>query len=134
MRKPLGFTLLELMIVVAIVAILAAIAVPSYLGYARRGKRADAYAVLNQDQQILERCYAQYFAYNSNQCPDIVKTSDHGYYTVATSNLTSTTYTLTATATGVQAGDKECQTFSLDNTGARSATGSGGDTTAQCWK
>lgn len=137
MRKQQGFSLIELLIVLLIIAILAAIAIPAYRHYAYRAHRADAMAVLNRDQQLLERCNAQYFAYNSSKCPAIDKTSEHGDYTVALSNLSATTYTLTATAVagGAQAGDSDCHTFSVDSAGVRAAaSSSGADTSSECWR
>lgn len=62
MRKN-GFTLVELMITVAVVAILAMIAIPSYTQYVRRGNRTDATKTLTLDAQALERCYSQNFTY-----------------------------------------------------------------------
>lgn len=61
--KKNGFTLVELMITVAVVAILAMIAIPSYTQYVRRGNRTDATKTLTLDAQALERCYSQTFTY-----------------------------------------------------------------------
>ena len=63
-----GFTLIELMIVVAIIGILAAIAVPQYLDYVTRSRRADGQSTLLQVAQALERCYTQFSAYNNTSC------------------------------------------------------------------
>jgi type IV pilus assembly protein PilE len=61
--KKNGFTLVELMITVAVVAILAMIAIPNYTQYVRRGNRTDATKTLTLDAQALERCYSQAFSY-----------------------------------------------------------------------
>ena len=131
MRRARGFTLIELMIVVAIVAILTAIAYPAYTKYILRSRRSDAYAALNQDQAIMERCYAQYFSYSptgGNSCPTIATQSPEGYYSMTVAPSTST-YTLTATAIGPQAQDTGCATLSLDQTGNKTSTGG----SANCW-
>jgi type IV pilus assembly protein PilE len=131
MKRASGFTLIELMIVVAIIAILSAIAYPAYNKYVLRSRRSDAYAALNQDQAIMERCYAQYFSYapTTGACPAIVGTSPEQYYSVVSSNVTATTYTLTATAIGPQAQDTGCATLSLDQAGNKTSTGG----SANCW-
>lgn len=136
-----GFSLIELMIVLAIIAIIAAIAYPSYERSVLRSHRSDVEALLTQDSQILERCYTQYFMYLqpstvTNNCSPvpIITTSEHGYYAASATTLTASTYVLTATAQGNQQKDTECQTFTLSSTGQKTAqNASGGDNTAQCW-
>ncbi|HKV96485.1 MAG TPA: type IV pilin protein [Gammaproteobacteria bacterium] len=128
-----GFTLIELMIVVAIVAIIAAIAYPSYERSVLKSHRADVESMLTQDAQILERCYTQYFSYTNNACPSLTTTSEHGYYSLA-STIAAAAYVLTATAQGNQTRDTSCFTFKLDNTGKKSAFSSGGtDNSTTCW-
>ncbi len=133
MIRQRGFTLIELMIVVVIIAILSAIAYPAYTHYVYKSRRSDAYAALNQDQAIFERCYAQYFSYaptGGGSCPAIAATSPEGYYQISQpAAATSTTYKLTATAIGPQAGDTQCPSLSLDQAGNKTSTGPGTD----CW-
>lgn len=138
-RAP-GFSLIELLIVLAIIAIIAAITYPSYERSVLRSHRSDVEALLTQDAQILERCYTQYFTYTpsaTNNCNPMpfITTSEHGYYTLTTPpSVTSTTYSLSATAQGVQQKDTECQTFTLTSTGQKTALSAGGtDNSAQCW-
>jgi len=130
-----GFTLIELLVVLAIIAIIAAIAYPSFEKDVYKSRRSDVMAALNQDAQLLERCYTQYFSYNNAQCPVPATTSPSGYYSI-TATVAATTYSLTAApiATGPQAGDTQCASFTLDYTGLKTATDSGGqNTTSMCW-
>ncbi|HEV2538874.1 MAG TPA: type IV pilin protein [Frateuria sp.] len=143
-----GFTLIELMVTVAIVAILAAIAIPNYLRYAQRSRRSDAYAAFSLDQGILERCYAQTFDYskvNSTSppagCNALPATSPGGFYAIAlaagTSGALSTSYKLTASpASGSpQARDTTCASISVTSENVKSASDAGGnDQTATCWQ
>jgi type IV pilus assembly protein PilE len=138
-HKTQGFTLIELMIVVAVIAILGAIAYPSYTEYVRRGHRADARAGLLQAQQWLERGSTATGVYPTTLpaaltwAGDASKRYDIGF----ADDNTNAAFTLTATprAGGSQAGDK-CGTYTLSNTGLRGANGktageSGYD--ASCW-
>jgi type IV pilus assembly protein PilE len=135
-----GFTLLELMIVVAIIAVLAAIAVPNYLQYSMRSRRTDAIAALAQDQGILERCYAAFFDYTKVTaatppagCAAIPARSPNGYYAITLPAPTTSAYTLIATPVpGLpQAKDAACTSFSVTSTNVQTSTGSGGSTV--CW-
>jgi type IV pilus assembly protein PilE len=120
MRRAAGFTLIELMIVVAIIAILAAIALPSYIRYVQKSRRSDAYAALSQAQVTLERCYAQYFAYNNTACLANPSTSPKNYYAM-TSTVNATSFSVTATTQGAQLGDTACQSFTFTSEGIHSA-------------
>lgn len=111
MRANRGFTLIELMVVVAIVAILAAVAIPAYTEQVRKGRRADAVRAIGQIQLGLERWRADNPSYANcapapcgNGTYPVTPTSD--YYTITIPAATATTYTIRAAPTGAQASDK----------------------------
>lgn len=144
-RKALGFTLIEVMIAVAVVAILAAIAYPSYRRSVIKSRRSDAKVALSQTAQEFERCYSEYGTYDpssASNCPPVTTggsiTSPEGYYTITATALTDTTYKLQATPTpkGGQDEDSQCAVYTLDQTGnktASTAPSGGTDTTSTCW-
>lgn len=128
-----GFTLIELMIVVVVIAILAAIAIPAYSSYVLHSRRSDAFAALAQDQTIMERCYAQNFAYNNAACPTSFPISPQKFYAVGISNQTASSYTLTATPLGPQTADTACASISVDQANQKSALDSSGNSSTVCW-
>jgi type IV pilus assembly protein PilE len=110
-----GFTLIELMIVVAIVAIIAAVALPSYFGSVRKSRRADAITALNQIAQAQERWRANNASYTTvlTNAGLNVPNPSSGYYTLAVSSVSGTGYTATATAAGAQLKDTTCTSMTL---------------------
>lgn len=142
--KPLhsaGFTLIEAMIVVAILAIIAVIALPSYNDNVQASRRANCVAVLEEARQGVERYFAKNFTYVGvaggtpggvgvdfpNKAP---KTGSDVYCNITASDLTETTYTLTAAVAGAQSTDK-CGDLSVTNAGIR--TSSSGLTVDECF-
>ncbi len=125
--KSPGFTLIELMIVVAIIGILAAIAIPSYQKNVQKARRGDAIASLVTMQSQQEKWRANNDTYGTATQIG-APTSDHYTYTV--SNIAAASYTLTATAKAGQVADKQsgttCSPLTLNQSNAKSP--------AACWQ
>lgn len=126
-RRLKGFTLLELMIVVAIVAILAAIALSSY-GFANvKARRGAAKGCLEQSAQYMERYYTTNFTYVGAKGPaDVCDAEVLKYYDFPAPTLAATTYILTAQPTSNQ-DDSVCGTLTLDQVGTKTPSTEG------CW-
>jgi type IV pilus assembly protein PilE len=132
-RVHRGFTLVELMIVVAVVGILSVIAVPAYTQYVQRSRRADAKTALATDAQLMERYLTEHNAYAANLTAlGAPASSSNGYYTLTAVSPrpggTPLSYLLTATPTGPQGSDP-CGSFTFDDQGNRGVSTS----TAGCW-
>lgn len=128
--KPLrGFSLIELLIVLAIVAILAAVALPSYQSQVIETRRTDAYAALSRSAQVLEQCFTLFGSYSDANCNIAFPfTSDEGFYSIS-AVLTASTFLLTATPMEGQTADTDCGSLTLDQLGQK---GSDGPVT-DCW-
>lgn len=155
MKKTQGFTLIEVMIVVVIVAILAAVAIPSYQSHIMRTNRSDAREMLLQIAAAQEKHFFQNNSYGSLQDLGLTTLADPmkvattgGHYEITyfpTPNgcvndaaVNCTGYNLQATprATSPQADDSQCSQISISHTGRKAAMkqgGSPGDATEECW-
>lgn len=122
-RRGRGFTLIELMTVVAIIAILASIAIPSYREQVRKGRRSEAMNALQSLALRQERWRANNPLYATAAQLGTLPTSS--YYTFTVPANTATAYTLRASAAGAQTSDSACATMELTNAGVK--------TPAACW-
>jgi type IV pilus assembly protein PilE len=128
------------MVTIAIVAILTAIAYPSYMSYVMRANRTDATTGLQEAAQGLQRCYSQSTTFSYVGCA-VPASSPNGYYTITETNVTApkstalSTFLLTATpAKAPQTKDTQCGSFTLNNIGTQTAaTSTGTVNTTTCW-
>ena len=127
---PQGMTLIELVIVLAVVAILVAIAVPSYSKHMLRVHRSEAIRILLQASMCQERIYAGSGNYDTNQCHPI---SEYDQYQVSytPANSQSGIYLAMATPLGAQLADA-CGQLSIDQNGARNISGVS-VSSMKCW-
>ena len=127
MKKSQGFTLIELMITVAIIGILASIAFPSYQSHVRKSARTDAYTALMKMADMQERYYLKNNTYAV--AADIAEVGGtgtaEGYYTLNISAASASSFTINAVAVGPQANDTGCTTITLTSAGVKTPSG--------CW-
>lgn len=123
-----GFTLIEIMIVIGIMGIIAAIAIPSYTNSVQNARRADCVAVLEETRQKMERYYARNFKYDGvvagqDYPAKAPKTGDEIYCSIEVSHNAEgepPSYTITATPEGLHEDDK-CGELKIEHTGKRTA-------------
>ncbi|WP_131107793.1 type IV pilin protein [Pseudomonas sp. Sample_10] len=125
-----GFTLIEIMIVIAIIGIVMTIAAPSFTEYLKKGRRAEVAGLLSEQAQILERFYTQKNVYTG-----VAGLSPGNDYYTITSTLTDQTFLLTAVRkAGTAMATDKCGDFTITNTGVRGmVNATAGLTTKDCW-
>ncbi len=131
-----GVTLIELVVVILIVGILAAFAVPSYRQYLLRTHRAEAKSALLNLAAAQEKFYLQNNIYATDAAltdaaPDglgLSATTENGYYSIEITAADANGFSATATAEGGQADDGRCASFTIDQAGSKTAT------SADCWE
>lgn len=137
--RAVGFTLIEVMVVVAIVSVLAALVYPSYASSVRRGDRAAARAALLEAQQYMERYYAANSRYSvasdgtgAPSLPTRLQAIPPGApkYDLTVSAVTLNSYTLTADP---RSNSETCGNLTLTNTGVKGRSGSE-PTVQECWR
>lgn len=142
-ERSRGFTLIELVITVAIIGIITAVALPSYTAYVKRGQRADARAQLAQAAQWMNRFYAANDSYSTSRDGNAVSIPARlaqapaeglPLYQLDTTNsvFNSADFKLVFKPVNAMAGDK-CGSFTLDNTNAKGVSGATA-TRDECWK
>ena len=149
-RPQKGFTLIELMIAVTIMAILVTIAYPSYVGQLRKTRRSEAKQMMVRYAQDLEKCFTVNLSYVRDLPPadgvadcsvpdtDVPTGAD---YDIAFASRTQNAFVMTGTRKAgskqqpgaASTGDSHCQQFRIDNLGRRTATDSGGANADDCW-
>lgn len=137
-KQASGFSLIELLIVVAILGIIAAIAVPSYTSYMTDTRRTDATSMLVEVASEQFRYYSENNAY-TDKMSDLgygaadTAPSKEGLYTISLVSATANSFVITATpvAGAAQANDTECTTFTLSSSNQKGATGS--ISAQECW-
>jgi type IV pilus assembly protein PilE len=147
-NRQRGVTLIELIVVMVVVGILAAIAIPSYRDYVLRANRTDARGALLTLATAQEKYYLQCNTYvatldatKDNTCPPggslrLAATSERGYYTIAVTaaDLNGWTATATAVAGQPQTRDTPCAVFQLTSAGLKTAKNSASaDNSTECW-
>ncbi|MDD5299041.1 MAG: type IV pilin protein [Gallionella sp.] len=123
MKMQQGFTLVELMIVVAVIGILAVVGIPAYTDYVIRGKLVEATSALSDGRVKMEQFFQDNRTYVGGPAPAATAN-----FTYAASNLATTTYTITATGTG----SLSAFSYTIDQANTKTSTTPWGNS-ATCW-
>ncbi|SDB02672.1 type IV pilus assembly protein PilE [Desulfonatronum thiosulfatophilum] len=133
MKRIKGFTIIEVLIVVAILGVLAAIAIPAVTKYTTNARRADGKTALVAAAQAMERYYTNNYTYGEMNAgtydgASIPVKSDQSYYNITVTHANATAFTIQGQADpqGRQANDTICLTMTINQLGQK--------TPADCWK
>ncbi len=129
-----GFTLIELIVVMLIVAVVTAIAIPSYSAQVEKTRRVEGTSALLELVVLMERYYANNGTYLAATPAALAgsASTENGYYGLTINPLVAESYTLLAAPSGIHTGD-DCGSFSLDSIGNQSVTG-GSLAVDDCWR
>jgi type IV pilus assembly protein PilE len=136
-----GFTLIELCVALAVVAILSAIAYPSFHKVVLKSRRSDAHVALMQLAQSQARWRASHTVYATLKELNVADVSPQGHYQLAVKNISTTDFELVATAMPIQSPDEPCQVLKIKNTAGQVTHESGASEAVQnppklnqsCW-
>ena len=133
LKKTRGFTLIELMIVLAILSIIVAVGYPSYMEHIKKSRRAEGMGQLLELADRMERAYSDTSTYPTSVSDVYVATTDGGFYTLSIVSANNVAYTVSAAPTSLgRQNDDKCKTFTLTSLGQKSISGSVPN--SQCWK
>jgi type IV pilus assembly protein PilE len=132
LKKNFGFSLIELMVVVTVLAILSSIALPIYRDYILQARRSEARAALEEIRNLQHEFFQNYKRFASRTELGYSNTTEHAYYQI---NISPNTlrYSATATAIGNQSDDRDCAQFSYTSIGALIAYDSASNLNSDCW-
>jgi len=132
-KKTRGFTLIELMIVIAILAIIVAVGYPSYMEHVKKSRRAEGMGQLLELADRMERAYSDSGTYPTVISEVYVATTDGGFYTLSIVSANNVSFTVSAAPTSLgRQNDDKCETFTLTSLGQKSVSDS--SLNSHCWK